>query len=165
MHAQKDMKTEVLNDRTTDVKVNHIETVGGRQDVAVTGVQSTIVKAEQFTHVESLRQVAVQQNHTSLTGGDHNIVVQGSLNLAAGKAIHLQCGESELVLQANGTVALSCTNFNIYASQRGQVTAAQILDLNMEGAKSGIKQPGPLTPSTISQYITAEFPPPKPENK
>ncbi|MFJ2974299.1 type VI secretion system tip protein VgrG [Kluyvera sp. NPDC087067] len=165
MHAQKDMKTEVLNNRATDVKVNHIETIGGRQDVAVTGVQSTIVKAEQFTHVESLRQVAVQQNHTSLTGGDHNIAVQGILNLAAGKAINLQCGESELVLLANGTVALSCKNFNIYASERGQLTAAQILDLNMDGAKSGIEQPGPLTPSTISKFITAEFPPPKPENK
>lgn len=29
LHAQKNMDTEVLNNRTTDVKVNHTETVGG----------------------------------------------------------------------------------------------------------------------------------------
>ncbi|HDN3186150.1 TPA: type VI secretion system tip protein VgrG, partial [Escherichia coli] len=165
MHAQKNMDTEVLNNRTTDVKVNHTETVGGNQAISVTGVQSTSVKSAQFTHVESLRQVAVQQGQLIVTGGDHEILVQETLHLAAGKAIHLQCGESELVMLANGTVALSCTNFNLYAAQRGQITAAQILDLNMDGAKSGIEQPGPLTPSAISERVTAEFPPQQPENK
>ncbi|HHH7271530.1 TPA: type VI secretion system Vgr family protein, partial [Escherichia coli] len=165
IHAQKNMDTEVLNNRTTDVKVNHTETVGGNQDISVTGVQSTCVKSAQFTHVESLRQIAVQQGQSIVTGGDHETLVQGTLHLAAGNAIHLQCGESELLMLANGTVALSCTNFNLYAAQRGQITAVQILDLNMDGAKSGIEQPGQLTPSAISERVTAEFPPQQPEKK
>ena len=43
MHAQKNMDTEVLNNRTTDVKVNHTETVGGNQ---ATGMTAAVMSAK-----------------------------------------------------------------------------------------------------------------------
>ncbi|OZY20102.1 hypothetical protein CIG20_17525, partial [Escherichia coli] len=36
IHAQKNMDTEVLNDRTTDVKHDHTETIGNDQKSAST---------------------------------------------------------------------------------------------------------------------------------
>ncbi|KNL86335.1 hypothetical protein AEU78_21945, partial [Salmonella enterica subsp. enterica serovar Livingstone] len=35
IHAQKNMDTEVLNNRTTDVKVDHTETIGNNQKITV----------------------------------------------------------------------------------------------------------------------------------
>ena len=35
IHAQKNMDTEVLNDRTTDVKHDHTETIGNDQKITV----------------------------------------------------------------------------------------------------------------------------------
>ncbi|MDV1748141.1 bacteriophage T4 gp5 trimerisation domain-containing protein, partial [Citrobacter freundii] len=41
IHAQKNMDTEVLNNRTTDVKVDHTETIGNNQSITV-GLGQTV---------------------------------------------------------------------------------------------------------------------------
>lgn len=48
IHAQKDMDTEVLNNRTTDVKVDHTETIGNNQQITV-GLGQTITVGKENT--------------------------------------------------------------------------------------------------------------------
>ncbi|OKV49556.1 type VI secretion system tip protein VgrG [Escherichia coli] len=53
IHAQKNMDTEVLNNRTTDVINNHAETIGNNQMIAVTNNQIQTVGVNQIETVGS----------------------------------------------------------------------------------------------------------------
>ncbi|WP_070194281.1 type VI secretion system tip protein VgrG [Escherichia coli] len=53
IHAQKNMNTEVLNNRTTDVINNHAETIGNNQMIAVTNNQIQTVGVNQIETVGS----------------------------------------------------------------------------------------------------------------
>ncbi|GDH16306.1 type VI secretion system Vgr family protein [Escherichia coli] len=53
IHAQKNMNTEVLNNRTTDVINNHAETIGNNQMIAVTNNQIKTVGVNQIETVGS----------------------------------------------------------------------------------------------------------------
>ncbi|EDP8709172.1 type VI secretion system tip protein VgrG, partial [Salmonella bongori] len=68
IHAQKNMDTEVLHDRTTTVKVNHNETIGANQTITVKQNQvQTVVQNQQET-VGQNQSVTVGMNQAETVG-------------------------------------------------------------------------------------------------
>ncbi|EHC7059346.1 type VI secretion system tip protein VgrG, partial [Salmonella enterica] len=70
IHAQKNMDTEVLNNRTTDVKVDHTETIGNNQRITVgTGQTVKVGSKKEGGHDQSItvandRSITVRNDQT-----------------------------------------------------------------------------------------------------
>lgn len=68
IHAQKDMDTEVLNNRSTDVTANHRETIGGNQVITVKQNQIQTVMLNQKETVGQNQSVTVGLNQAETVG-------------------------------------------------------------------------------------------------
>lgn len=68
IHAQKDMDTDVLNNRTTDVTANHRETIGGNQLITVKQNQIQTVVQNQKETVGQNQSVTVGMNQAETVG-------------------------------------------------------------------------------------------------
>lgn len=68
MHAQKNMKTKVLNNRMTDVVANHVETVGGNQAVTIAKNQVQKIGANQIETITANQVVNIGQNQSETIG-------------------------------------------------------------------------------------------------
>ncbi|MEQ1977603.1 type VI secretion system tip protein TssI/VgrG [Xenorhabdus sp. SGI240] len=105
IHAQKDMKTTVLNNRETHVLASHSETVEKNQTINV------------FEHKEE--DVGITHTHT----------VGESLAITVGDVIELRCGSSCLRMDKFGNVTIQGTKFLFDAADAIQISA-QDIDLN-----------------------------------
>ncbi|WP_323866119.1 type VI secretion system tip protein TssI/VgrG [Xenorhabdus cabanillasii] len=105
IHAQKDMRTAVLNNRATHVLANHNETVEKNQTINV------------FKHKEE--DIGITHTHT----------VGESLSITVGDVIELRCGSSCLRMDKFGNVTLQGTKFLFDAADAIQISA-QDIDLN-----------------------------------
>lgn len=91
LHAQKNMDTEVLNDRTTTVKHDHTETITNNQKITVgvgqtvdvgskkeTGHDQTVTVAnDQKITVQNNQTLDVTEKRTKTVGGDQEIIITG----------------------------------------------------------------------------------------
>ncbi len=68
IHAQKDMDTDVLNNRTTNVTANHRETIGGNQLITVKQNQIQTVVQNQKETVGQNQSITVGQNQAETVG-------------------------------------------------------------------------------------------------
>ncbi|HAU3146405.1 TPA: type VI secretion system tip protein VgrG [Salmonella enterica subsp. salamae] len=137
IHAQKNMDTEVLNNRTTDVKVDHTETIGNNQrvtvglgqtvtvgkenagghdqTVTVTHDQSVTVGNDQTLNVTNDRNKDVGNNQNSKVIGDDTEKVEKSQNITVGKdytltvtdSLTIKVGECVLKMNKDGTILLN----------------------------------------------------------
>ncbi|EMX5169699.1 type VI secretion system tip protein TssI/VgrG, partial [Citrobacter freundii] len=73
IHAQKNMDTEVLNNRTTDVKVDHTETIGNNQSITV-GLGQTITVGKENASGHD-RTVTVAHDQRNTTENDRQVAV------------------------------------------------------------------------------------------
>ncbi|HCR9752189.1 TPA: hypothetical protein OPR08_004439, partial [Citrobacter koseri] len=74
IHAQKNMDTEVLNNRTTDVKVDHTETIGNNQKITVgLGQTVTVGKENAGGHDQT---VEVTHDQSVSVGNDQTLKVK-----------------------------------------------------------------------------------------
>jgi len=95
MHAQKDMKTVVLNNRDTNVKVDHTETIGHNQKVTV-GLRQTVkigkesaaghdqtitVAHDRSITVRNDQTLKVTRDRTVNSGRDDNLYVERDLKV------------------------------------------------------------------------------------
>jgi len=84
LHAQKDMKTKVLHDRTTTVDNDHSERVGGNQTVTVAKNQTTTI-VENHTHtVKKHKLESVLLTSTEIVGGIRSLAVTGMYDITVG---------------------------------------------------------------------------------
>ncbi|EAX6604128.1 type VI secretion system tip protein VgrG, partial [Salmonella enterica] len=81
IHAQKDMDTEVLNDRTTKVKRDHTETIGNNQKITVTTGQTVRVGTkkegghDQSITVANDRSITVRNDQTLKVANDRMVSI------------------------------------------------------------------------------------------
>ena len=139
VQAERNMDTTVKNDET--------RSVGGNQTLAV---------AKSFDgKVSGLYHHATQLNRSELVGGDYSLDSQGAILLSSGQGIRLLSGDSMLVLDPNGTISLQCLNFQINASQQGEINTGGTLDLNVkQPAQAAPQQP---TPADITAKVKDAF--------
>ncbi|MBT0397553.1 type VI secretion system tip protein VgrG [Morganella morganii subsp. morganii] len=113
IHAQRDMDTVVLNDRSTLVKANHSELVEKNQSMTVNG------------H----RKEEIGENNSETVGKHKSVAVGNTLSVTAGDVIELRCGASVLRMDSAGRVTINGTEFSFEASGPVQITGKDI-DLN-----------------------------------
>ncbi|RKO80443.1 type VI secretion system tip protein VgrG [Pectobacterium parmentieri] len=80
IHAQKDMNTVVLNNRSTTVTADHTENIGGNQTVSVIKDQSTEIQGQQTIAIHGNRSTVIgtegkEESHESLQV-KNNILIQ-----------------------------------------------------------------------------------------
>ena len=137
IHAQKNMDTEVLNNRTTDVKVDHTETIGNNQSITVGLGQTVTVGKENagghdqtilVTHDQSMsigndQTLAVTNNRTKTVGNDQDSKVTGNdtetveksqmitigeaLSVTVTDSIEFVCGKSTLRMDKDGYITIN----------------------------------------------------------
>lgn len=158
MHAQKDMQTEVLHDRTTTVNHDHTETVSNNQTVTV-GVGQTInvggknegghdqnvtVAHDQTITIQNKQTLDVTQDREKSVGGnqkatitgndtetvtkDQSVTVQQNYTLDVAKITTIKAGEK---------IELICGASSITLEQGGKVT---ISGTELDFAAGGIVQ-------------------------
>ncbi|POG18840.1 type VI secretion system tip protein VgrG [Aeromonas veronii] len=122
LHAQHDMNTVVLNNRSTSVNANHTEQVGGSQTVAVQGNQTVSVKLDQVTEVQGEQTVAVTKNRSTMVNDNESLQVKNNI------AIQSQDGDI-LIATAGGYIAIDKEG-NIAITGKGLVLNGTRIDLN-----------------------------------
>ena len=132
MHAQKDMNTVVQNDQSVSVIKDRKKTIGGNETNMVSGFENTKVVVAQ--------DVAVQGNSSMLTGGNRNDQAVGDYIVGAGDSIRLECGESVLLMTAQGDIQLKGKSFNITVDNDGEINTGGVLGLNPESASPGVSK-------------------------
>ena len=113
IHAQRNMDTVVLNDRSTLVKANHSELIEKNQSMTVNG------------H----RKEEIGENNSETVGKHKSVAVGNTLSVTAGDVIELRCGASVLRMDSAGRVTINGTEFSFEASGPVQITGKDI-DLN-----------------------------------
>lgn len=92
-------------------------------------------------------------------GGAKSDSVTGTYLIEAGAQIRLVCGKSVVEFNADGTINISGSAFNLYASGNGNIDTGGRLDLNSGGA-SEVDAKGKGVQGTIDGQVQAMFPPP-----
>ncbi|CDL86356.1 type VI secretion system tip protein TssI/VgrG [Xenorhabdus cabanillasii] len=145
IHAQKDMNTKVLNNRTTQVLGNHTETVDDNQAVIVKKNKQEVVQQTSTEVVGLAKTLTVGQAYTINVGASMNTTVSISQNesvgmqkkvsvgqtlfISAGKVIELKCGNSTLRMDKDGKITIKGEEFLFEASGPVQIHGKDI-DLN-----------------------------------
>ncbi|WP_263064623.1 type VI secretion system Vgr family protein [Dickeya dadantii] len=122
IHAQKDMNTVVLNNRSTAVNASHTENVGGDQTVVVQHNQTVSVKENQVTEIQGEQTVAVTQNRHTTVNDNESLQVKNNI------AIQSQSGDV-LIATAGGFIAID-KDGNISITGKGLVLNGTRIDLN-----------------------------------
>ncbi|KHS84635.1 type VI secretion system tip protein VgrG [Pectobacterium carotovorum] len=110
IHAQKDMNTVVLNNRTTSVTADHTESVGGNQAVSVVKDQSTEIQGQQTLAVTKNRNTVVDDNDSLQV--KNNIAIQsqkGDILIATDKGF--------IGIGADGVINIKGTHIVINGQQ------------------------------------------------
>ncbi|HBU8852178.1 type VI secretion system tip protein VgrG [Citrobacter sedlakii] len=132
IHAQKNMDTEVLNDRTTTVKHDHTETVTNNQKVTVSVGQTvnvgskkegghdqtvTVANDQKTTVVNNqITEITEGNKTTDIDKGDQEIIlhegkqtikVKKTISVSSEEKIEFICGESRITLLENGEITIS----------------------------------------------------------
>lgn len=115
-HAQKDMNTKILNNRTTDIGVDHDHVVGNNETMKVgknrtrdVGSNETItIGANHTESVAKDRSLSVDGSETIIVGKEESVDVGGGRTTAVGKDDKTSIGKNQ-TLDVSGDRAESIT--------------------------------------------------------
>ncbi|HKS34212.1 MAG TPA: type VI secretion system tip protein TssI/VgrG [Enterobacteriaceae bacterium] len=122
IHAQKDMNTTVLNNRSTSVNVDHTENIGQDQTVIVQRNQTVSVVQNQVTEVQGDRTISVSKNLTTLVDDNASLQVKNDIAIQSQEA-------GILVATAGGYIAID-NEGNISITGNSIVLNGVRIDLN-----------------------------------
>ncbi|MEQ5725262.1 MULTISPECIES: type VI secretion system Vgr family protein [unclassified Providencia] len=98
IHAQKDMNTKVLNNRTTHVLADHLEVVEKNQMVKVT--------LNQDEEVGESKKLHVNENYQQRVGANKTSIVKENIQYVAGDSFEIVCGKSILRMDKDGYIRI-----------------------------------------------------------
>ncbi|MDE9566320.1 type VI secretion system tip protein VgrG [Xenorhabdus bovienii] len=178
IHAQKDMNTKVLNNRTTHVDVDHEERVGRDQKLTVVRDQfeeiqrsrSTIIKQDDDESVSGHQTLLVEKNQSSTITGQQSVKVGKSQLLEitdnqevrVGKHIVLQSqsgkitiGNSggQIIIDPTGAITISGTSISMTEHAAGKAGNQALFDYSARYILTNSKNDQPL-PNTLYQIKT-----------
>ncbi|RAT16528.1 type VI secretion protein VgrG [Lonsdalea populi] len=81
LHAQKDMNTVVLNNRSTSVNVDHSENVGRDQTQVVQRNQTVSVQGDQVTEIQGQQTIAVTKNRSTVVNEAETLNVKNNITI------------------------------------------------------------------------------------
>ncbi|WP_392565271.1 type VI secretion system tip protein TssI/VgrG [Utexia brackfieldae] len=147
LHAQKDMDTTVLNNRMTNVKANHTETIGANQTINIAQNQNLKISAN--------HNLAIQNASMTLVGGSSQLQVKGMVKIASATGIRFDCGAAAIEINSNGSIALICNKFSLFAKDLVEITGQKLIELNSDSAAAALKEE-PVA-SNIEQALSETF--------
>ncbi|WP_323634525.1 type VI secretion system tip protein VgrG [Pectobacterium polaris] len=110
IHAQKDMNTVVLNNRSTTVTADHTESVGGNQAVSVVKDQSTEIQGQQS--------IAVTKNRNTVVDDNDNLQVKNNIAIQSQKGdILIATDKGFIGIGADGVINIKGTHIVINGQQ------------------------------------------------
>ena len=107
IHAQKDMNSVILNDKTESVGVNRSREVGNNESVIVGNERQHDVGGNEFLTVGKDQDVSVGKNHILVVGDNQTVEVGKNILIKAGTQLKLECGAASLTLKKDGTIQIS----------------------------------------------------------
>lgn len=137
IHGQKDMRTEVLNDRATTVGNNHSETVKANQTIHVFANQQSTIEKNQTTTVNQNRVETVVLTNTEVVGLSSTVTIGTAYALTVGGAMNTAVGLSQseqvgihktvnvgnsLSFTAGDVIELTCGKSTFRMDKSGRVT-------------------------------------------
>ncbi|MDF5906994.1 type VI secretion system spike protein VgrG1a [Pseudomonas aeruginosa] len=143
IHAERNQDNLVENDASLSVGHDRNKSIGH----------------DELVRIGNNRTRAVKLNDTLLVGGAKSDSVTGTYLIEAGAQIRLVCGKSVVEFNADGTINISGSAFNLYASGNDSIDTGGRLDLNSGGA-SEVDAKGKGVQGTIDGQVQAMFPPP-----
>ncbi|WP_424411467.1 type VI secretion system tip protein TssI/VgrG [Pasteurella sp. PK-2025] len=105
LHAQRDMNTVVLNNRTTIVKGNHSENIGNDQSLAI--------KKNAYKEVGQSETVSIDKNQTYSVDGIRRLLVAGNAIIVSDTKITLKTAQATITLYQNGDIDIDGENIQI----------------------------------------------------
>ncbi|URG54073.1 type VI secretion system tip protein VgrG [Pectobacterium quasiaquaticum] len=110
IHAQKDMNTVVLNNRSTTVTADHTESVGGNQAVSVVKDQSTEIQGQQS--------IAVTKNRNTIVDDNDSLQVKNNIAIQSQKGdILIATDKGFIGIGADGVINIKGTHIVINGQQ------------------------------------------------
>ncbi|WP_323636754.1 type VI secretion system tip protein VgrG [Pectobacterium polaris] len=110
IHAQKDMNTVVLNNRSTTVTADHTENVGGNQTVSVIKDQSTEIQGQQS--------IAVTKNRNTVVDDNDSLQVKNNIAIQSQKGdILIATDKGFIGIGADGVINIKGTHIVINGQQ------------------------------------------------
>ncbi|POE00460.1 type VI secretion system Vgr family protein [Pectobacterium odoriferum] len=110
IHAQKDMNTVVLNNRTTCVTTDHTESIGGNQAVSVVKDQSTEIQGQQS--------IAVTKNRNTVVDDNDSLQVKNNIAIQSQKGdILIATDKGFIGIGADGVINIKGTHIVINGQQ------------------------------------------------
>ncbi len=113
IHAERNQDNLVENDASLSVGHDRNKSIGH----------------DELARIGNNRTRAVKLNDTLLVGGAKSDSVTGTYLIEAGAQIRLVCGKSVVEFNADGTINISGSAFNLYASGNGNIDTGGRLDL------------------------------------
>ncbi|MEI7267704.1 type VI secretion system tip protein VgrG [Pectobacterium versatile] len=119
IHAQKDMNTVVLNNRSTGVGVDHAENVG-RDQVSVIGRHQILnVVENQGTEIKGAQKVIIGAGRETEVTMNDKLTVTGNITITStGGNIELTTGAGSLTIYKNGDIDIKGVKVNVIGSER-----------------------------------------------
>ncbi|MBN3117402.1 type VI secretion system tip protein VgrG [Pectobacterium brasiliense] len=119
IHAQKDMNTVVLNNRSTGVGVDHAENVG-RDQISVIGRHQILnVVENQGTEIQGAQKVIIGAGRETEVTMNEKLTVTGNITITStGGNIELTTGAGSLTIYQNGNIDIKGVKVNVVGSER-----------------------------------------------
>ncbi|MGI8490375.1 type VI secretion system tip protein VgrG [Pectobacterium sp. S5] len=119
IHAQKDMNTVVLNNRSTGVGVDHAENVG-RDQISVIGRHQILnVVENQGTEIQGAQKVIIGAGRETEVTMNEKLTVTGNITITStGGNIELTTGAGSLTIYQNGNIDIKGVKVNVIGSER-----------------------------------------------
>ncbi|MBN3209242.1 type VI secretion system tip protein VgrG [Pectobacterium brasiliense] len=119
IHAQKDMNTVVLNNRSTGVGVDHAENVG-RDQISVIGRHQILnVVENQGTEIQGAQKVIIGAGRETEVTMNEKLTVTGNITITStGGNIELTTGAGSLTIYQNGNIDIKGVKVNVVGIER-----------------------------------------------
>ncbi|GKW29818.1 type VI secretion system tip protein VgrG [Pectobacterium brasiliense] len=119
IHAQKDMNTVVLNNRSTGVGVDHAENVG-RDQISVIGRHQILnVVENQGTEIQGAQKIIIGAGRETEVTMNEKLTVTGNITITStGGNIELTTGAGSLTIYQNGNIDIKGVKVNVVGSER-----------------------------------------------
>ncbi|KML64593.1 type VI secretion system tip protein VgrG [Pectobacterium peruviense] len=114
IHAQKDMNTVVLNNRSTSVNVDHNENIGRDQTVVVQKNQTVSVIADQVTEIQGEQTVVVKKNRSTVVEDNETLRVTNNIFIhAEDGSIQIGTGAGYISIKHSGDIEIVGNNLTL----------------------------------------------------
>ena len=137
MQAEKDFKSLVKNDETTEVKHDRTDKVGNDETLTVDNDQSTTIKGQETRKVSKDRTTNIDGTEKLTVGKDQKINVGTTFELIAADQITLTTGQSSLVMKKDGTIDLKGMTITISGTQ--SVTVKGNVGVTLQVSSTSVK--------------------------